>query len=356
MREFSAAEVPARRSVSAARGTHFGALGIGEGLAEYEVRISPCKALFIEHPCDMLRVTADGVRGETLYADGRDVLLPAVKDGKYLVEIEKWGHCNFDDSQSPALRTSCKKGALSFGSAEEEIVQRCDFRLLEAFGEETVSLAGGMPVRIGINKWNSTRKPVFCSYTTVAERKAERLILKTTEKVDVAVYLDGKKVGMCDFGTFELTGFVNKGERRALTVVYRKQVWTQDCGTLRLLHVDGVRPAGVRVRTADEFCAPVIVKGAAELPVCVASEGALCADLHFAREGYLKFYGKNVKVTCVVGGRVVGRLLVGWTNAPSLQGGDPDLFYFCPAWNGRVWFHLESLGEGACLERVEMLI
>ena len=351
---FGTATLPARREVKAEKGTHFGALGIGEGLAEYEVRI-PRGQLFVEHPCDMMRVTADGVRSETYYADGRDVLLPPASDGTYLIGIEKWGHSNFDDSQSPALRISCKKGALSFGAAEVETIERCDFRLLDSFGDERIELEGTMPVRIGVNKWNSTRKPVICSYTVKAVRRADRLILKTTEAAEVCVYLGGKKLGMCDFGTFELTDYIQKGGEAQLTVVYRKHVWTQDCGTLRLLHIDRVQPRRVRVRTARELTAMKADGGKAALPCKVESEAALCMDFAPAREGYLKFTGHNVKVTCVTGGRVFARCLVDWKRAPSLQGGDPDLAYFCPAWSGKVYFLAEALGEDACLEGVEFL-
>ena len=351
---FSEASLPARRTVTAEAGVSFDALGITEGLAEYEVETAG-RELFIEHPCDMLRVTEGGVRGQTLFADGRDVILPAAKDGKYLVEIEKWGNCNFDDPQSPALRTAGKKGALSFGAAVTEKVNRCDFSLLDTFGAEEISLEQGIPVRIGINKWNSTRKPVNCAYTLRAERRAERLLLKTTEACEVAVYVDGRKAGVCDFGTFELTDFFRKGETRTLTVVYRKLVWTQDCGSLRLLHVDPIAPKRVRVRTAAELTAMKRQGGAVSLPLRPVGEKALCIRLSFPREGYLRFVGKDVKLTCVAGGRVVGRCLVGWRDAPRLEGGAEELLYICPSWNGTAYLLAEALGGDACLERVEML-
>lgn len=353
---FFPSALPPRRAADGARqGTHFGALGVREGLAEYTVQIPEGRSLFIERPCDMLRVTAEGVGAETRHADGRDVLVPPAKGGKYVVEIEKWGHCNFDDPQSPALRIASKKGAVSFGAACVETVERCDFRLLDDFGGERVELTDGMPVRIGVSKWNSTRKPVICSYTTTAERKADRLILKTTEAADVAVYLDGKRVGLCDFGTFELTEMFKRGQKRALTVVYRKHVWTQDVGELKLLHIDNVTPAGVRVRTGKELAAMKKCGGTVALPQDVSSELAFGVTLAVPREGYLKFTGKNVKLTCVAGGRVVGRLLLGWTHAPSLLSGDADLLYVCPAWNGPVFFLAEALGEGARLEKAEFL-
>ncbi len=349
---FCTATLPAFREVSAKNGTHFASLGIREGMAEYEVHAAG--QLFIEHPCDMIRIARDGDHGETRFADGRDLLLPAY-EGDFVVAIEKWGHCNFDDPQSPALRTASKKGALSFGSAEVETVGRCDFRLLDTFGEEVLPPAEGLPVRIGINKWNSTRKPVICAYTTPVTRRCARLIVKTTEAVDVALYLDDKLLGYADFGTFELTDYLGRGETRMLTAVYRKRVWTQDCGSLRFLHIDPAQVKRIRVRTAEELATMRAETWQAALPLSVEREVALSLDLDFAEEGYLKFTGKNIKVTCVVQGRVVGRLLPDWRNAPSLQGGDADLLYICPAWKGKAYFLVEALGEGAKLERVERL-
>ncbi len=350
---FFAASLPFRREADAERGTHFGALCAGEGLAEYRLRIPEGARLFIERPCDMLRVIGE-TRGETLFADGRDLLLPPC-GGEITVEAEKWGHCNFDDPQSPALRIAGKKGVLSFGVGEEERVERCDFCLLDKFGEDFIETDGGMPVRIGINKWNSTRKPVFCAYTTEVTRRRERLFVKTTEAVETVIYLNGKKLGSCDFGTFELTESLKKGERGKLTVVYRKQVWTQDCGSLRLWHTDGIKPQSVRVRTSRELLGMAEAGGAVALPLRVEGERALFTEFTAPREGYLKFTGKSLKITCVAGGRVTGRALVGWKNAPKLEGGDADLLYFCPAWNGKVFLLAEALGADACLEQVEFL-
>ena len=355
-KDFGGAQLPAWRSLPVGDKTHFGALGVTEGTVEYEVSIPAGKSLFIEHPCDIMQITADGKRGETLFADGRDVIVPPAASGNYTVSIEKWGHSNFDDSQSPAIRTACKKGAVSFGVVEkEERIGRCDFRLLDEYGTKKIDLDGVLPVRIGIDKWNSTRKPVVCSYTLNVKRTAERLLLKTTEAVDIAVYVDGALVGECDFGTFELTKYFKAGEERALTLVYRKRLWTQDCGKALLLHINGVKPRGIRARTASELCAMGGKGDALALPLKLQKEVALRAHIDVKEECYLKFQGHNVKLTCVMDGRVIGRLILDWTNAPLLTGGDPEKLYLCPAWSGDLYVYAEALGEDACLTGADIL-
>ncbi len=349
------AELPATRKLSAKRGTWFGALGIREGSAEYAVTVPAGLPLFIEHPCDMLRVRSDRKRGETVFADGRDVIVPANGTGRYKVTVEKWGNSNFDDSQSPAIRIACRKGAASFGAVrEEQKIGRCDFRLLERYGEETLPPFGKFPVRLSVDKWNSTRKPVVCAYTLPVVRRTGRLILKTSELTDVAVYLDGALLGECDFGTFELTNHLPSGEEHALTLVYRKHKWTQYVGDARLLHIDPVRPRAVRVCTEAEMCAPHASGEEVPLPAKIDGSAAFSVRPGLKGEGYLVFHGKNVKLTCTANGRVIGRLILGWTHAPTLCGGDHTKLYLHPDWE-EVYICAEALGKGARLDGAEIL-
>lgn len=353
---FCEAELPAWREIATQQKTNFGALGVSEGAVEYSLHLPEGKALFVEHPCDMMRVTADGVRGDTKHQTGRDVIVPPSQNGDYTVVVEKWGHSNFDDSQSPSLRIASKKGATSFGIVEcEEEVKKCDFRLLDEYGAKELDLTGIIPVRLSVDKWNSTRKPVICSYTLPVKRTADRLIVKATERVEIAVYLNRKLLGECDFGTFELTDHLKKGQEGELTLVYRKHIWTQYVENVRLLHINTVTPTSIRVLTAKETCAMGGKGKAVKLPLKVKSEQALCAQLKIDRECFLQFKGKNVKLTCVVDDRVVGRLVLDWEHAPALHGGDFTQLYLCPAWSGKLYMLVEPLGKDACLCGAELL-
>ncbi len=350
------AELPAFREVPVTGHTHFGGLNIREGAAEYTVQIPAGKELFVEHPCDLLRVDADGKAGETYYADGRNQVFPASAGGKYTVTAEKWGHSNFDDSQSPALRISCRKGVTSFGVVtRKQTVQRCDFRLLDKYGEQKLTFDKTFPVRLSADKWNSTRKPVICSYSLYVTRESDRLIVKTTEDIDVAVYLDGELLGECEFASFELTDYLKRGETRYLTLVYRKRLWTQYAGSITLYHIDRVAPVNIRALTGREMSK---ISGKGEeisLPLEITDRTALCVRIETDKESLIAFRGKNVKLTCVVQGRVVGRLILDWEHAPSLQGGEPYELYWCPAWEKDLYLYAEPLGTDARLTGAEIL-
>ena len=353
---FYRAELPQMRNLPVTVNTNFGELHINEGAAEYTLQLPVGQELFAEHPCDLIKVEAEGLNGDMYYADGRDIVLPASKDGAYKVTAEKWGHSNFDDSQSPALRMSCKKGVTSFGAVtKKQIVQRCDFELLDEYGTDTLQETKRFPVRLGVDKWNSTRKPVICAYSFPVTRESERLILKTTEKTDVAVYLDGAILGECDFATFELTKYIKRGETRRVTLVYRKRVWTQDVEKITVLHINVIVPVKIRALTnAETIC----ISGRGEgvtLPLSVQKHAALCVRIDEEKEGRILFEGKNVKLTCVVGGRVVGRLIVNWDHAPALHGGEFPELYWCHAWKGELFIYAEALGEGACLTGAKFL-
>ena len=86
------------------------------------------------------------------------------------------------------------------------------------------------------------------------------------------------------------------------------------------------------------------------LPLSVETECALSMRVPAKEECVVHFSGKNVKLTCVSGGRVVARLFAGWEGAPDFQGGSPEDLYFCPAWGEEVRLFAEAVGEDACLE------
>lgn len=358
---FTRAALPVRRQLAPKERQTFGSYAVQTGALRYLLRLPPHSSLFIEGPCDLIRVGTDGKRGETVFCDGRDLILPSA-DGIFDIVIEKWGHCNFDDSQSPSLRISSCKGALSFGRVREQRIGRCDFHLLERYKEERLCFEESFPVRLAVEKWNSTRKPAICAYTFPATREEERLILKTTENTDVAVYLDGALVGECDFATFELTPFFAPGQTREVTLVYRKRVWTQEVGSIRLLHVSSVLPQQVSALSEQEMlsaASAALSAGAAPenkplcLPLPLAEEQAFLLPFSTQKEGYLKFYGKDVKLTCVLGKKVVGRLFVGWEHAPVLKGGDPARILL-PAGSGHLYLFAEPLAPGAQLSGAQL--
>ena len=354
--EVYAAELPSYREVSGAKGLNFGALELNEGEVEYSLIIPAGSKLFIEHPCDTVKVTIDNKPGETYHACGRDVFAPASVGGKYEVLVEKWGHSNFDDSQSPAIRTSCKKGALSFGYVSlEEKLGRMDFRLLDTYGAKKIELGGEIPVRIGVEKWNSSRKPVICSYSAKVTNTAKRLILKVTEKTDVAVYIDGKLVGECDFGTFELTKYISEGETKTLTLVYRKHLWTDDVGSVTLYHIYPEKPRLVRAITKTETLKMSGKGELIELPVEIKERTAVMVPIECEHECYMKFEGKNLMVACVMDGKVLGRAIVNWEHAPELHGGEPDRLYYCPEWSGNAYLYIKPLGKEASLDEIKLI-
>ncbi len=355
--------VPAFRKYPAKERVNFGELGVSGGIAKYTVQIPKGKKLFVEAPADMLSYETDGKCYPTLLADGKNMYLPASESGKYIVTAHKWGHCNFDDPQAPSLRLSCKKGVTSFGYVErEEKLGRANFKLLSSFGDREIDLSEPYPIRIDISKWNTTIKPCICAYTFPVKRTAERLILTTSEAAEVAVYLDGKLLGLCDFGSFELTSFCERDREYRMTLVYRKRVWTQDVGEARLYSVNAVKAESevLSKREFSRFKAEKNKEISLPLQLTPGKPFAFAVDVSdVQKEGFLVFEGKNVLLTCVLGGRVVSRNLIGWENAPRISGGDPKKVYLSPAWCKRdkiLSVYAEPLGEGAVITNAAYLL
>ncbi len=352
--------LPEQRKVDFNNGLTFGALDVNEGEVEYSLTIPANKKLFVEGACDIITVITDGEFKETCYADGRDRIYEGGKYGKYLVRAEKWGHSNFDDAQAPSLRLAVKKGVKYFGVVNQELLlDRCDFTLLDDFGSPEIDLSQKFKVRIGVNSWNSTRMPVICAYSFELERITERVILKTTEAVDINVYVDGKLVGSPAYGTFELTPYIATGENKTVSLSYRKREWTQNCGAVTVLGIDKATVDGVTALSKREM-SKLDCKLGDKLSLPLKPDGG--EKLTFAidigdikEEGFLRFIGKNLRATCVIDNRVVGRLIIDWENAPCLTGGNPNELYICPnGYKNKVLsVYVEASGNICSLDKVE---
>lgn len=355
---FETDDAPVPAKVKAERDCCFTALGITDGMVQYGVNIPAGKKLYIEHPCDIMSYSYDGTNYPAAVADGRDVVLPASKDGKYRVNVQKWGHSNFDDPQAPMLRMQCKKGVTSFGYVESEIkLNRGNFKLLDEFMTPEIDLSEVYPVRLDVSKWNTTRKPAICAYTFPVQKATDRLFIRVSEEAEVAVYCDGKLSGACDFGSFELTEAFADGKEHKLTLVYRKRVWTQNVGSTVLVAVNRVG-AEAEILSSKQFASfHAKPKRKVTFPVKLkqGEVKSLSMDISSVKEeGIAEIYGKNVLLTCVSQGKVVGRIVPEWEGGPPFVGGTQYKLYLSPTWNKEnVSIYVEALGEGACLSGVK---
>lgn len=355
---YEADDAPVPAKAKAARDCYFTALGITDGMVQYDVKIPKGKKLFIEHPCDLMRYSFDGADYPTVVADGKDVLLPPSESGTYRVNVQKWGHCNFDDPQAPMLRLQCKKGVTSFGYAESETkLNRGNFKLLDEFMTPTLDLSEVYPARLNVSSWNTTRKPAICAYTFPVRKTTDRLFVRTSEEAEVAVYADGKLLGGCDFGAFEITEAFADGKEHKLTLVYRKRVWTQNVGDAVLLAVNrvGADAEILSSRQFADFYAQPKKKAAFPVHLKTGEVKSLSLDIScVTEESIAEFYGKNVLLTCVSQGKVIGRIVPEWEGGPPFVGGTQYKLYLSPTWNKEnVSIYAEALGEGACLTGVK---
>ncbi len=347
--------VPAKKK---AKDCYFTALGITDGRVEYNVKIPEDKQLYIEHPCDLMSYCFDGKHSATMVADGTDVILPPSLNGEYSVVVEKWGHSNFDDPQAPMLRLQCKKGATSFGYVESETkLNRGDFKLLDEFLTPTIDIKNVYPVRLDVSKWNTTRKPAICAYTFPVKKTTDRLFVHVSRDAEIAVYVDGKLLGTCDFGSFELTDALTDGKEHSLTLVYRKRIWTQGVDGVTLVAVNRVE-AEAEILSPKQFaCYKAKPLDKVQFPVTLAAGEVKSFSMDISKvneESIAEFYGKNVLLTCVVDGKVIGRIVPEWEGGPPFVGGTQYKLYLSPTWNKHnVSIYAQALSDDASFTGVK---
>ena len=164
-------------------------------------------------------------------------------------------------------------------------------------------------------------------------------------------------MGGCDFGAFEITEAFADGKEHKLTLVYRKRVWTQNVGDAVLLAVNrvGADAEILSSRQFADFYAQPKKKAAFPVHLKTGEVKSLSLDIScVTEESIAEFYGKNVLLTCVSQGKVIGRIVPEWEGGPPFVGGTQYKLYLSPTWNKEnVSIYAEALGEGACLTGVK---
>jgi beta-galactosidase len=332
--------------------------GIVRGFAWYRASLelpdtAQPRGLLLHNASDIMSVYWAGAYQGTVAPGGGGAYLAAHNSNggdsrQLLVRAEIWGHSNFDDPRLPALRLNALKGLSGITAVLRERRLNPNWRWYPGASNNALTLEGRRHAAIvGWGRWMSTDQPESGCYVKrvplAADADAWILYFAGLQAL-VRVAVDGH-----DFGVInpldpyvDISDAVRPGQA-ATIALYIERWQRQPAGDVVLL--EGRRATRWSVSGGAEQALWAALERrlprarATELPYRLepGQLGWLIADVsELAALGgcwIASCAGHNVKVTALLGGRVVGRLwLPGTSGRPAIVGGDPSVAYLPEPW------------------------
>ena len=357
------------------------ALGLWRGTVEYRVNAAAGKGLLLEQVADMLQTWQGSTFLGTRVSAGQWVELPSggtAMEGNetaWRIRVAAWGHSNFDDARLPALRIASGKGIQ--GIYHVDAVHRLNsgwrFRQEETWLPESLSPVNDpLSPLLSPNAWNSTRMPLLATYSTqwvLPEGCTACALHLDGMRAETAVYVNGTFVCVLQPGNpwVNLSNWIKPGEHAELALHVRKRDWAEPVGIPLLYHLTQRKPSVWGCSEMDLAKHFSLLSDLAEEGEAVDLAGlALPAGrmmlLSMPLDGVptgccrLRMSGREVMVTALLDGHVLGRLYLPSASRPAMVGGDPELLYLPGPWragsNSKLLLLVEALSDGACVETI----
>jgi beta-galactosidase len=344
--------------------------GLWRGFGEYLMSADPRADLLLKGVGDVVSAYSTEVFLGTRISGGQwqRYTAPPMSDGTWRFRTEIWGHSNFDDPRLPNLRLTSLRGIESAFQVmwEKDITSGWFF---EYFDEEADDGARAAAKRIpfwSVNSWNGTRVPMRCSYSkrlTMPANLDAAILSFEGNKAMTEVLIDGNPAGRVNplDPYIDLSSHVAPGRDGEIRILANKRDWAEPVGTVRLLGC-------VRISTCDLSLLPdraltaILDKPGrdAGLPIRIPPGAMKVATFNLDGPerscSYARFFGKDMKLTAVFNGRVVGRIFLDSSAAPAVVGGDPLIAYLPGPWRkpsgNALVLLLEGIGEAPSLDRL----
>ena len=374
-------ELPHFAVRSTRNGLGMEALGMWRGTVEYRVNAAGDKGLLLEQVADMLQTWQGTTYLETRVCAGQWVALPSggsEKEGSpvaWRMRVAAWGHSNFDDARLPALRIASEKGI--HGIYQVDAVHRLNggwrFRQEETWLPESLRPVNDpLSPLLSPNAWNSTRMPLLATYSTqwVLPVGCTACALHLDGmQAETAVYVNDAYVCVLLPGSpwVNLSKWLKPDEQAELALHVRKRDWSEPVGTPCLYHLTKLSPSVWGCSEMDltqhfSLLSHLAEEGEAVEPAGFALSAGQTMLLSMPMDGVpagcsrMRITGREIMVTALLDGHVLGRLFLPSASRLAMVGGDPELLYLPGPWrianNSKLLLLVEALSGGACVETV----
>ena len=295
----------------------FGAYG---GRALYQFDVPNCKGLMLLGATDIAALWVNGEHQRTWISDASMQRLP-VTSGQVTLRTEIWGHTCFDETYNRLLHMNTLRGLEGAWAIREERLVQSNWRFSPdegAFGAYVTPVWSALPCLTDFGTLipkGSIRSGLYRRELRMPEQGDTRWLSLEGLGMDAAVYVNGKLVAVVDRTNpyVEITEQTVAGRVEELILRVRADSCESLPGRLCLIGAKRLDKARVGVCSVAEIAAPREISGdAPTLPLRLHGGEAKWLKLHVTpaqQELWLRPEGKEIMVTAVSHGRVLGRLM-----------------------------------------------
>ena len=339
------------------------ALGVYNGWVKYDITGDFSKGLLLESAADIITARIDGKHIDTRIGKGSCLEYGGGSSAEIIVE--QWGHSNFDDARNKNIRIASKRGITgAYGIISKTTPKLFDFTLMDDFGSaEITTESDPLCALLDVSLWNSTITPMIGKYATIAIMTGDKMFVKVTDKVECAIYVDGVIAGNGYHEWVEVTPFMTRGKKAQIAVVYRKQHWAVDCGEVTLYDLKALEVAVSKMQEkelvsfAKQSHKPTSKQALLSLKQGEGYYGELILSGKECR--YIEVIARDIKITFILGDRVVGRIVGEFEGRPTITGGSEVEFYIPGAWiekDNILRMYIECVGTKPKLKSVRQRV
>ena len=344
-------------------------LGAYGGRGLYEFDVPPCQGLLVDNAADIATLKVDGRHVRTWVSDASMQRLP-VTGGHAALQTEIWGHTCFDEAYNPLMYMSSLRGLEGAYAILEERAIHNNWRFAPDEGPFTGHVTpvwSALPCLTDFGALiprSTTRSGMFRKEIRMPLAGDTRMLSLAGVSMTMAVYVNGHLVGEVDRTNpyVDLTAWTKPGRVEEIIVRVRADNCEAQPGALKLIGAEKIR----RARIATQPVAAMTRKrpmegGAVQLPLKLQGGEAIWLKVNIPpeenRELWLRPVGREVMVTVVNNGHVLGRLMPGSDVEALFRSGDSQRVWMPREWlrqDAEVCLLAEGLKDGAALEALSV--
>jgi beta-galactosidase len=159
----------------------------------------------------------------------------------------------------------------------------------------------------------------------------------------------------------DLSGGIEPGREAEIRIIATKRDWAEPVGKVRLLTGERITECDLSLLSEHDLSTFLDVPGEnLEVPLRIPPGSMRAAA--FGLDGlenscsFARFFGKDMKLTAVFNGQVVGRIFLDSRASPAMVCGDPTVAYLPQPWrktsDNSLVLLLEGIGEAPTLDKI----
>ena len=344
-------------------------MGAYQGRAQYCFDVPECRELLLENAADIASLWINGKHLRTWISDGSIQRLP-VTGGRVSLHTEIWGHTCFDEMHNPLLHMCSLRGLEGAYALLEERDVHNNWRFTPdegTFGEYVTPVWSALPSLTAFGTLipkGTMLSGMFRRELHMPDAGDTRMLCFKGITMNAAVYVNGRKIAEVDRSNpyVNISACTVAGRTEEIVIRVRADSCESLPGLLTLCALQRIPKAKIRLSSIAELTDAREITGApAAFPLALKGGEARWFRLRVktdeGRELWLRPEGREIMVTVVNNGHVLGRLMPGSEINALFRAGDSQRAWLPHEWlklDSEVRVRVEALRDGASLDALTL--